>query len=174
MFLFPPSFYHHTIKSSNLNPIFYLDLTDFKEQLIKSLSLVNHHESHETAEDQGQHGMLNYLGLVEIRAGTKTGVLDGMECFSDTDHDDILQEFVHPDWVGKLMIEIQVSSIEKLDQLLSKFNKAKLDNFFNLGCNHSFLPKEPRDRTISQLKSTQLSPWRIVRQKSSPGMVWIR
>ncbi|KAA1130582.1 hypothetical protein PGTUg99_001412 [Puccinia graminis f. sp. tritici] len=174
MFLFPPSFYHHTIKSSNLNPIFYLDLTDFKEQLINSLSLVDHHEPHETAEDQSQQGMLNYLGLVEIRAGTKTGVLEGIECFSNTHHEYILPECIHPDWVGKLMVEIQVSSLEKLDQLLSKFNKAKAEDFFSLGFDHASSPEETRHRTVSRLKSAQLSPWRIIRQKSSPGMVWIR
>ncbi|WAQ91972.1 hypothetical protein PtA15_15A365 [Puccinia triticina] len=174
MFLFPPSFYHHTIKSSNLNPIFYLDLTDFKEQLISSLSLVESHESLETSQDPSQQGMLNYLGLVEIRAGMKTGVIEGIECFRDTSDSYMLQEFIHPDWVGKLMIEIQVSSIERLQQLFSKFDKAKLEDLLNMGVDQSCSSNQTRDRALSHLKSAQLSPWRIIRQKSSPGMVWIR
>ncbi|KNE98614.1 hypothetical protein PSTG_08166 [Puccinia striiformis f. sp. tritici PST-78] len=174
MFQFPPSFYHHTIKSSNLNPIFYLDLTDYKEQLINSLSLASLNEPHKISHESSQEGMHTYLGLIEIRAGAQTGVLEGIEDFLNNDQEyNNHQEVIHPGWIGKLTIEIQVSSADKLDHLiLSRFNKSRLVDFLSPAFDHS--SKETRCKVLSQMKAAQLSPWRVIRQKSSPGMVWIR
>ncbi|KAI9608014.1 hypothetical protein H4Q26_005467 [Puccinia striiformis f. sp. tritici PST-130] len=153
--------YHHTIKSSNLNPIFYLDLTDYKEQLINSLSLASLNEPHKISHESSQEGMHTYLGLIEIRAGAQTGEYNNH------------QEVIHPGWIGKLTIEIQVSSADKLDHLiLSRFNKSRLVDFLSPAFDHS--SKETRCKVLSQMKAAQLSPWRVIRQKSSPGMVWIR
>ncbi|POW11588.1 hypothetical protein PSTT_05151, partial [Puccinia striiformis] len=174
MFQFPPSFYHHTIKSSNLNPIFYLDLTDYKEQLMDSLNLGSLNEPHKISHESSQEGTLTYLGLIEIRAGAQTGVLEGIEDFLNNDYEyNNHQEVIHPGWIGKLTIEIQVSSADKLDHLiLSRFNKSRLVDFLSPAFDHS--SKETRCKVLSQMKAAQLSPWRVIRQKSSPGMVWIR
>ncbi|POW14405.1 hypothetical protein PSHT_07445 [Puccinia striiformis] len=114
--------------SNSINPSRQVSRRKAQSDLYSPAALMNLTRSRMSS----QEGTLTYLGLIEIRAG-RNGVLEGIEDFLNNDYEyNNHQEVIHPGWIGKLTIEIQVSSADKLDHLiLSRFNKSRLVDFLS-------------------------------------------
>ncbi|POW11609.1 hypothetical protein PSTT_05150 [Puccinia striiformis] len=118
---FSPSYFHKIISSSTTSPIFYLDLSSFKEEIRKSLRLSE--DKIEVASPQARYRVQRwvYRSVIKIPRGK---------------------------WEGYVVIEVEGTS-EHANDLLKRC------------CVHSD-------------GSKKATPWRIIREKSRPGKLWIR
>ncbi|KNZ56458.1 hypothetical protein VP01_23g6 [Puccinia sorghi] len=120
MLEYAPSYYHKIISSSTSAPIFYLDLTGFREEIKGSLRLSE--DKIEVASPQARYHVKRwvYRTVIKIPKGH---------------------------WAGHLVIEVDGTS-EHARDLLRR-------------CSHI----DP---------ARKATPWRIIREKSRPGKLWIR
>jgi len=120
MLEYAPSYYHKIISSSTSAPIFYLDLTGFREEIKGSLRLSE--DKIEVASPQARYRVKRwvYRAVIKIPKGP---------------------------WAGQLVIEVDGTS-EHARDLLRR-------------CTH-----------VDPAKKA--TPWRIIRERSRPGKLWIR
>ncbi|PLW38095.1 hypothetical protein PCASD_11811 [Puccinia coronata f. sp. avenae] len=120
MLNFPPSYFHKIISSSTSSPIFYLDLSNFKEEIRSTLRL--NEDKIEVASPQARYRVKRwvYQSVIKIPKGH---------------------------WQGYVVIEVDGTS-EHAKDLLRR-------------CGLHDPSKKP-------------TPWRIIREKSRPGKLWIR
>lgn len=121
MLEFPPSYFHKIIASSTSTPIFYLDISPYKDEIKKNLKLSE--DKVEVASPQARYRVQRwvYRSVITIHTGQ---------------------------WTGHVVIEVEGTS-EQAKNLLKRC------------CS-------------SHGGVKNLTPWRIIREKSRPGKLWIR
>ncbi|MBW0478115.1 hypothetical protein O181_017830 [Austropuccinia psidii MF-1] len=178
MFTLPPSFYHHIITASKTAPVFYLDMTDFKDEAMKNLNICNDQVSESFHDSQSRFLGLRarrsvYRSCVDIKPGSKTGMLKRVAEFDFPYQDEGL---VHPKWFGKLIIEIEGTE-DETRRLLEMCTEPKLKDFVVTelapGTTHHS-NKRQHQQIAQNMRCAQLSPWRILRERSSLGEIWIQ
>lgn len=120
---FSPSYFHKVISSSTSAPIFYLDITSFRDEVKRSLKLSE--DRVEVASPQARYRVKRwvYRAIIRIPQGH---------------------------WAGYVVIEIEGTS-EQAQELLKRCYP-----------------------TIDDPGTQKLTPWRIMRERSRPGKLWIR
>ncbi|KAI8450298.1 hypothetical protein BY996DRAFT_4229232 [Phakopsora pachyrhizi] len=190
MLKFSPSFYHNVIKSSNSTPVFYLDLTDFKDQVQETLNLCqdkfeisNNKFSRRNSRFRVQRWV--YRATIRIKPGMRTGLLmRGVEeelntgdfrGSGDERGSMIDREWIHRDWTGEILIQVE-GSAEKARDLLDRCEKSRIEDFVGEYemTGFRFWNKEKRLKVLSNMKESQLSPWKIIRERSSLGRIWVQ
>ncbi|OAV97844.1 hypothetical protein, variant [Puccinia triticina 1-1 BBBD Race 1] len=118
---FPPSYFHKIISSSTSSPIFYLDLSSFKEEVKRTLQLSQ--DKIEVVSPQARYHVQRwvYRSVIKIPRGQ---------------------------WQGHVVIEVDGTSEHAKDLL--------------------------RRCCVGNDGSKKATPWRIIREKSRPGKLWIR
>ncbi|KAG0144059.1 hypothetical protein CROQUDRAFT_724184 [Cronartium quercuum f. sp. fusiforme G11] len=179
MFMFPPSFYHHVITSSTTTPVFFLDLTEFKDQIQATMNLCQDKfnvPSHQP-QDTRRTSMYRvqrwvYRSVINILPATKTGNVEGMREWDTTDSG---VGTIHRDWVGKIVIEVD-GTAEKARDLIHRCTKASIKKIIPLDqmSTYRFASKEKQAALRMELRKSQLSPWKIIRERSRPGHLWIQ
>ncbi|EGF99872.1 uncharacterized protein MELLADRAFT_112328 [Melampsora larici-populina 98AG31] len=179
MFMFPPSYYHHVISSSTTTPVFFLDLTEFKDQIQRTMELCK--DKVRVPTNQVQVMRRNscyrvqrwvYRSVVRVTPGTRTSVVEGLR---EWDSPDMGSGLIHRDWVGKLVIEVE-GTTEKARDLVQRCTKASVDSLISADkiSSYRFASKEQQQAMRVKLRSAQLSPWKIIRERSRPGLLWLQ
>ncbi|KAH9814085.1 hypothetical protein DFH28DRAFT_315731 [Melampsora americana] len=176
-FLFPPSYYHHVISSSTTTPVFFLDLTEFKDQIQKTMELCKDKVRVPTTQLTRRKSCYQvqrwvYRSVVRVTSGTRTSVVDGLR---DWDSPDMGSGLIHRDWVGKLVIEVE-GTTEKARDLIQRCTKASVDTFIPADkiSSYRFASREQQQTMRAKLRTAQLSPWKIIRERSRPGLLWLQ
>lgn len=179
MFMFPPSFYHHVITSSTTTPVFFLDLTEFKSQIQETMNLCQDKFNVPSLQPQvaRRTSMYRvqrwvYRAVINIPPATKTGKVEGLKEWDTTD---LGVGVIHRDWVGKIVIEVD-GTAEKARDLLARSTKASVESFVSPDqlSTCRFASKEKQQALRMQLRRAQLSPWKIIRERSRPGHLWVQ
>ncbi|GAA6010229.1 hypothetical protein JCM11491_005401 [Sporobolomyces phaffii] len=101
MLTLSPSYYHNILASSTSNPVFYLSLSPFVQQLQETIRLES--EKVAFASPQGKYLVKTHLyrGTIEVRAGHVLESTAGNRGATGG------YEVVHDEWAGKLVLETE-------------------------------------------------------------------
>lgn len=94
-FIYPPSYWHNVLRSSTSQPVIYLDVSPFKDQILSSLRLVQDHV--DNISPQGRYRIAKWLYRA-IATTTAGHIISQM--------DQSLQ-VVDAGWHGKIVIETE-------------------------------------------------------------------
>lgn len=108
--IFPPSYWHNVLRSSTSQPVIYLDVSPFKDQILSSLRLVQDHV--DSVSPQGRYRIAKWLYRA-VATTTAGQIISQM--------DQSLQ-VVDSGWHGKIVIETEGKSQEE-----SKVLESSLD-----------------------------------------------
>lgn len=177
MFVFPPSYYHHVIASTTTTPVFYLDLTEFKSQVQDTMELCQDKFNKPSQQVTRRTSVYRvqrwvYRSVIKINPGTKTGIVEDLPGWEPTDSG---MGMIHRDWVGKIVIEVE-GTAEKARDLLERCTKASVEKLVPVDhlSTIRFANKEKQSGLRLEMRRLQLSPWKIVRERSRPGLLWIQ
>ena len=157
--------YHNVIASSTTNPVFFLTLTPFEAQARESLTLCQ--EKVLVTSPQGSYQVKRYLYrcAVRIKAGQIVGHRGGVGGGPGG------VEVVHEDWGGTLVIETEGTQ-EHAALVIARVRRRRHLAFIRPN------GREFADAVlvwhVVQIGSVEGQPYRIMREKSRPGKLWIR
>jgi hypothetical protein len=95
---FSPSYFHNMIAASSANPVMFLDLTPFFDQIQRTLSLCQEQAEIEQALGKYRVTTYKYRAVVMVRPGTmvaSTGGVGGGAGGID---------LVHDEWAGQIIL----------------------------------------------------------------------
>lgn len=177
MFMFPPSYYHHVISSSTTTPVFFLDLTEFKDQIQRTMELCKDKVRVSTNQAMRRNSCYRvqrwvYRSVVRVTPGIRTSIVEGLR---EWDSPDMGSGMIHRDWVGKLVIEVE-GTTEKARDLVQRCTKASVNSLISADkiSSYRFASKEQQQAMRVKLRCAQLSPWKIIRERSRPGLLWLQ
>jgi len=159
---YSPGYWHNVVASSAPNPVVYLDLSPFLNQVQQTMALCK--DSVEVASPQGRYRVQRYVyrAAVALRAQAIIGQSgDGGSGPGGI-------EVVHPNWEGQLVIETEGTS-EHAQDLISRCTPIRNNTKFSnnrgtklaAGLGH-------------QTNQASLQPFRVLRERSRPGKLFIR
>ena len=154
---FPPGYHHNLIASSTPSPIMYLDLSPFLAQIRQTLSLVK--DNVEVASPQGRFRVqrYRYRAAVQLRAGAIVGASAGGGGAGPGGID-----VVAPEWEGMLVIDTE-GTTEHAEELVRRCSPPQ-----------RVAPAGPsRGQQQAAAKATSLQPYRIIRERSRPGKLYV-
>ncbi|KAJ3504892.1 hypothetical protein NLJ89_g7703 [Agrocybe chaxingu] len=166
---FPPSYFHKVIRtgSQSTNPIAHIDLSPWGEEIAMNLQLLQDRVKTETPQG-AYHNVMRWVhrssftirgsrgGQRQAHSGPKTAP-NGRIPIPDTDN-----LFVDPGWYGTLVVETEGTN-EALADLQDR-------------CGPGAFPPRPRPLhgQIHQAQVENRKVFRILRERSRPGEIWIR
>ncbi|CAA7270483.1 unnamed protein product [Cyclocybe aegerita] len=166
---FPPSYFHKVIRtgSQSTNPIAHIDLSSWGEEIAMNLQLLQDRVKTETPQG-AYHNVMRWVhrssftirgsrgGQRHPHSGPKTAQ-NGRIPIPDTDN-----LFVDPGWYGTLVVETEGTN-EALADLQDR-------------CGPGAFPPRPRPLhgQIHQAQVENRKVFRILRERSRPGEIWIR
>ncbi|CAO1613327.1 unnamed protein product [Parajaminaea phylloscopi] len=183
MFLHSPGYYHNIIRSSTANPVIYLDILPWREQIVSSLRLVQ--DQVETANASGGRYRIAkwlYRAVAHIKVG---------QIISD-------EGLVVADegWAGRIVFETEGTSEHAKDfvarcagPMASPQAKAQLMAAVLGGSSDAAVNASPRgraqDHSLSALRNPAVkdasgrrvdahTPFAVLRERSRPGLIWLR
>ncbi|KAK7049882.1 hypothetical protein VNI00_005312 [Paramarasmius palmivorus] len=152
---FPPSYFHGVIRHGplNANPIMRIDVSPWGHEISRNLQLMQDRMVATTS-----HGTLQkvvkwvHRSTFTIRPPSRSNGIpipnvNGGQCYT-----------VHPAWYGAIIIETDGSN-ESLEDLKER-------------CGTKFFPKLTSTRKPGD--TSEKTVWRLIREKSRPGEIWIR
>ncbi|EPQ31681.1 uncharacterized protein PFL1_01014 [Pseudozyma flocculosa PF-1] len=169
-FSYAPSYYHNIIRSSSsAQPIVYLDVLPWRDQIVSTMRLVQ--DQVETFNPQGARYRISkwlYRAVFNVTPG---------QIISDEG-----LEVVDAGWHGRIVIETE-GTAEHAKELISRCagpaesaqTKARLLASVMDADGQPRIPKAPaptRDASGQKIETT--TPWAVIRARSRPGMIWIR
>jgi len=179
--LFSPSYWHNIIHSSSPRPIIYFDISPWKEQILNSLRLVQDHvEGFSNTGNRYRIAKWLYRSAANITCGQIISKMSGS------------LEIVDEGWNGRIVIETEgtaehakalisrcagpnASPQAKAALLATVMGDAKaalraIKTNDTHGLTQSSFVSEP----ASKSSEIQNSPWMIMRERSRPGLIWIK
>lgn len=165
---FSPSYFHNQIASSTLQPIVYLDLTQYHSAIQANLMLCREKVDisspsgeqykvtryvYRTAIELNPSSMSSDPGAGELNHTPKLRRVQTNRFFDITGESD----FIHPDWAGQLIIETD-GTTEAAKDLLQRVTAPSKD---------SGVSNPPSEQSNNR-------PYMILRNLSTPGLIFCR
>ncbi|UZJ54024.1 hypothetical protein CBS101457_003344 [Exobasidium rhododendri] len=180
--IYSPSYWHNIIKSSSPRPIIYFDISPWKDQILSSLRLVQDHvESYSATGQRYRIAKWLYRSAANVTTGQIISKMSrGLEV-------------VDEGWSGRIVIETE-GTAEHAKSLISRCAgpnatpqaKAALlatvmgdvtaaNKMMNTADTGGLTrPIQALPATPSSSTEVQNSPWMIMRERSRPGLIWIK
>jgi hypothetical protein len=166
---FSPSYFHNTIASSSSSPVMYLDLSPFFDQIHQSLSLCQEQTEVEQAQGRYRVTTYKYRAVANVKAGTIVGSNGGIGGAGPGGVD-----IVHEDWSGQVVLQTE-GTTEHAQQLLTRCTPVSAVTAAGNKQNKNY--GQYRQQVVQQQQQqvpATLQPWRVLRERSRPGKLWIR
>ncbi|CAO1627261.1 unnamed protein product [Sympodiomycopsis kandeliae] len=174
MFLLAPGYYHNIIRSSTPNPVIYLDILPWREEVVSSLRLVQDQvESVSAAGSRYRIAKWLYRSVAHVQSGQIISDV-GLQCCDEN-------------WAGKIVFETEGTSEHAKEFLVrcagptaSPQAKAKLlamvlgnagASQMNTGMN---VLKNPATHDHTGRRVMAHTPFAVIRERSRPGLIWLR
>ncbi|PWN32452.1 uncharacterized protein FA14DRAFT_74147 [Meira miltonrushii] len=188
--MFSPSYWHNVIKSSQPQPVVFLDIAPWKDQILNSLRLVQDHV--DTFSGNGARYRIAkwlYRSAANVTSGQIISRMNGG------------LEIVDDQWAGRIVIEMdgmaewakelvnrcagpEATAREKTNLLATVMGDAneagKMSNIHdtNGGTQKPALYNkfggQGGSTMIRKNVEPQNAPWAIMRERCRPGLIWIR
>lgn len=179
--LFSPSYWHNIILSSTARPTIYFDISPWKDQVLNSLRLVQDHvEGYSNTGNRYRIAKWLYRSAANIACGQIVSKMSSS------------LEIVDEGWNGRIVIETE-GTAEHAKSLISRcagpnatpqakanllaavMGDAKAANRALLTNDTQGLVHSPFASGLSNKSSeVQNSAWMIMRERSRPGLIWIK
>lgn len=183
LFLYSPGYYHNVVRSSTPNPIVFLDILPWREQIVSSLRLVQ--DQVETANASGGRYRIAkwlYRAVAHVKAGHIISD-EGLVCADEG-------------WEGRLVFETEGTSEHAKDfvarcagPLATPQAKAQLlavvlggsaetasapSGGKSPSANGLSILKHPAIKDPQGRKVAAQTPFAVLRERSRPGLIWLR
>lgn len=180
--LYSPSYWHNLIKSSSPRPIIYFDISPWKDQILNSLRLVQDQvESYSQTGSRYRIAKWLYRSAANVTSGQIISKMSGG------------LEIVDDGWNGRIVVETE-GTAEHAKSLISRCAgpnatpKAKAELLATVMGDVSAANKMMNTSNTNGLTQAvgpspalstagievQNSAWMIMRERSRPGLIWIK
>ncbi|KAJ3865056.1 hypothetical protein EV359DRAFT_39688 [Lentinula novae-zelandiae] len=172
-FAFPPSYFHRIIRTASSNPVIRLDIRPWGAQVASNLQLLQERARTETPQGS-YHNVVRWVHRSSFNIRPPTVRPQSRGRTSVDSHSPVQSRipipnttlFVDPGWYGKVVVETEGTN-EALADLQDR-------------CGPGVFPPRaggrvpnmniPNDKEKEEAKMV----WRIMRERSRPGEIWIR
>ncbi|KAJ4488389.1 hypothetical protein J3R30DRAFT_929322 [Lentinula aciculospora] len=172
-FAFPPSYFHRIIRTASSNPVIRLDILPWGAEVAANLQLLQDRVRTETPQGS-YHNVVRWVhrSSFHIRPPTIRSQSRGR---TSVDHYSPIQSripipnsslFVDPGWYGKVVVETEGTN-EALTDLQDR-------------CGPGVFPPRAGSNVLNMTRSDKEKEreakmvWRVLRERSRPGEIWIR
>ncbi|KAI0067038.1 hypothetical protein BV25DRAFT_1820201 [Artomyces pyxidatus] len=151
---FPPSYFHRVIRiAGDKNPICHIDVRPWAEEIASNLQLLQDRVKTETPQGN-YHTVVRWVHRSSFTIRPPQSVQPPMIVMPTKE-----RRGVDPGWYGLVVVEAEGTN-EGLEDLQER-------------CRGAFPPRAAGPRAAPRLGERERTVWRIMRERSRPGEIWI-